>query len=210
MSDIELPGKKGKVIVAETIRDFNNFGSDGYLAKLRADTAALERRFRDGDRQDAEPPLDILPGDWDAGDAATQRRRDAETHTYGENGAQSSSPKVCVTVSSASPVSQADDAYLASVLESAKRSEPPEASRYHVPGLRLLVALCKALQDAKGDRPFFLGCRSAGKLLDVPFQRAAKWLRRLTHDGIIELVTKGSKATGMASEYRFIAGGATE
>jgi hypothetical protein len=85
------------------------------------------------------------------------------------------------------------------------RPLPPAASAYHLPGLRLLVGLCAELQRLAGDRPFFLGCRDAGRLLGVPFQRAAKWIRRLCADGILIRKTRGAKITGEASTYRYVA-----
>jgi hypothetical protein len=80
---------------------------------------------------------------------------------------------------------------------------PAASNAYHLDGLRLLVALCRELQRLAGDNPFFLGCRDAGRLLGVSFQRAAKWIRRLSRDGIIIRVSKGTQASGKASEYRF-------
>jgi len=71
-----------------------------------------------------------------------------------------------------------------------------------------LVALCWELQQQAGDGPFFLGCRDAGRLLGVSFQRGAKWLRRLVYDGVLVRISKGAKATGKASEYRYHTGGA--
>ena len=54
------------------------------------------------------------------------------------------------------------------VFELAKRAPTPQAAlRYEQDGLRLLVALCRELQRASGDKPFFLACRTAGGLLGV-------------------------------------------
>jgi hypothetical protein len=95
--------------------------------------------------------------------------------------------------------------YLTAALESARSQPlPPEAARYYLPALRLLVTLCRELQRQAGDRPFYLGCRDAGRLLGVPFQQAAKWLRRLTCDAILTRVSTGTKASGLASQYHYL------
>jgi hypothetical protein len=90
-------------------------------------------------------------------------------------------------------------------MAAANQALPPDtAERYHLDGVRTLVALCAELQRLAGDRPFYLGCRDAGRLLGVPFQRAAKWLRRLVHDGVLVKVSTGTKVSGKSSEYRYV------
>jgi hypothetical protein len=42
-------------------------------------------------------------------------------------------------------------------------------------------------------------------LLGIPFQAAAKYLRRLCADKIITRTSKGNSITGKASEYRYLA-----
>jgi hypothetical protein len=85
---------------------------------------------------------------------------------------------------------------------------PPDAAgRYRLPGVRLLVALCHELQREAGDGPFYLGCRDVGRLLGVPFQRAAKWLRRLVQDGVIERTNDDDeRLSRRAREYRWVGG----
>jgi hypothetical protein len=90
-------------------------------------------------------------------------------------------------------------------MEVARQAPPPKAARYHLDGLNQLVRLCRELQRVAGDRPFFISCRNAEAVLRVPFQTAAKWLRRLVRDGVLKRISKGSPATGQASEYRYIA-----
>jgi hypothetical protein len=41
----------------------------------------------------------------------------------------------------------------------------------------------------------------------VPFQRAARWLRKLTHDGVLVRLTKGNSISKRASEYRYLGEG---
>ena len=149
----------------------------------------------------------------DTDDTGTQRLRDAETQ--GTQRHRDTSIAYGSSVSSVSPVSHASPVsppppngdFLAAALETAQHSLPPEqAEPYHLDGLRLLVALCAELQRQAGAAPFFLGCRDTGRLLGVPFQRAAKWLRRLVYDGVLQRVSVGSKGTGKASEYRYHGG----
>lgn len=85
-------------------------------------------------------------------------------------------------------------------------SLPQAAFRYEQPGLRLLVALCRELQRASGDRPFFLGCRTAGRLLGVDHTTAWRWLFLLQHDRpqVLEVVEKGGRARRQASRYRYL------
>jgi len=52
-----------------------------------------------------------------------------------------------------------------------------------------------------GTAPFFLGCRKAGEIMGTDRDTAAKRLKMLVADGVIELVAKGTR--GRASEYRY-------
>ena len=80
---------------------------------------------------------------------------------------------------------------------------PAAAAPYEQSGLRLLVALCAELQRASGEHPFFLSCRTAGRLLEVDHTTAWRWLFLLRHHEVIVEVQKGSQATGQASRYRY-------
>lgn len=81
---------------------------------------------------------------------------------------------------------------------------PSCAERYEQPGLRTLVALCRELQRAAGDGPFFLSCRTAGQLLDVDHSTASRWLFLLAAHGIIREEEKGKVETRKASRYRYL------
>ena len=83
--------------------------------------------------------------------------------------------------------------------------EPAVARRYEQGQLRLLVALCQELQRAAGERPFYLSCRTAGRLLGVDHTTAWRWLFLLEHHQVIKTVAKGSQSTGKASRYRYLA-----
>ena len=79
------------------------------------------------------------------------------------------------------------------------------AMQYEQPALRRLVALCRELQSASGEEPFFLSIRTAAELLDVDPATAARWLRGLCTDKIIQLVERGELGKHKASRYRYIA-----
>jgi hypothetical protein len=96
---------------------------------------------------------------------------------------------------------------MTAIYERAKRLPVPQAAqRYELPGLRLLAALCQELQRASGDKPFFLACRTAGKLLGVDHTTAWRWLFLLAHDNLITEVEKGDRARRRASRYRWLGG----
>jgi len=96
---------------------------------------------------------------------------------------------------------------MTAIFEQAKRSPVAQAAkRYEPPGLRLLAALCQELQRPSGDKPFFLACRTAGKLLEVDHTTAWRWLWLLAHDGVIREVEKGDRARRRASRYRWLGG----
>jgi hypothetical protein len=95
----------------------------------------------------------------------------------------------------------------------ARESEPLEASGYTRSPVRRLVTVCKALQVAaelRGSDRFYLACRTAAVTcgFDGPngYHTAARWLKRLVSDGVLELVKAGIGGTNirLASEYRFL------
>jgi len=86
----------------------------------------------------------------------------------------------------------------------AKRQPVPAvALEYEQPEVRLLVALCIELQRNAGDgEPWPLACRIAGPLLGVSHETAARWLRLLIFDGVLELMSEGKHIGTDASMYR--------
>ncbi len=91
------------------------------------------------------------------------------------------------------------------VFERAIRAKPPKsADEYTDEKLRLLVALCRELQQERGNRPFFLAARTAGELLTVDPGTACRWLKALCVDRILKLVTKGSLKDRKASEFLYL------
>jgi hypothetical protein len=89
--------------------------------------------------------------------------------------------------------------------EVAKKSIPPEAAKFHQPGLRLLLSLCRQLQLRAGPgKFFFLSCRTAGYLLGVDHRDAARWLFLLEKLGLIVPGEIGSLKTRRATRYQYI------
>ena len=94
------------------------------------------------------------------------------------------------------------------ILERARHAEPPpEAMRYEQGKVRLLVSMCRELQQDAGDSPFYLGCRTAGRLLDVDHTTAWRWLFLLQSDGLLTLVERGGQTGSRyrATRYRYVA-----
>jgi hypothetical protein len=87
----------------------------------------------------------------------------------------------------------------------AERETAPSVAEQYDGHLRELVALCWQLQIQWGDSPFPLGCRTAGEALGVSRVKARRLLKVLRFDGVLGLVMKGTKKSGKASEWRFIA-----
>jgi len=89
-------------------------------------------------------------------------------------------------------------------LDAAKKNIPKVAERFEQPALRLLVSLCCELQRDAGAGPFYLSCRTAGRLLNVEHTTAARWLYLLVQSGILIEVEKGSQRHNRATRYRYV------
>lgn len=70
-------------------------------------------------------------------------------------------------------------------------------------GADRLAAICAILQGIAGDKPFFLDCRTAGRLLGVSHKSAWKHLKRLQQARRLELVRPGNRRERRASEYMY-------
>ena len=93
---------------------------------------------------------------------------------------------------------------LAMIIATAITVEPPEAVRhYESEPLKLLASLCRELQRATGDAPFFLSVRTVGTYFKVDPSTASRWLNLLRVDQVIDEVEKGTQKTGRASRYRY-------
>lgn len=93
------------------------------------------------------------------------------------------------------------------VLDRAQASPPPQAAlRYDDDRYRLLVSLCRELQRAAGEhKPFYLACRTAGRLIGVKHKTAWRWLHLMLHDKVIREVEKGDRTRRRASRYVYLA-----
>lgn len=123
----------------------------------------------------------------------TEGQRDRETEW-------TDSSRDSVSLSTQSHEQKPVPEYLRLLWEQSKHNRPQEAQHYVLPGMRDLVALCAQL-GAQGD-VWFLSCRDAGALLGVTFQQAARWLNRLRHDGLLEIVEAETKVR--ARRYRYV------
>ena len=91
------------------------------------------------------------------------------------------------------------------VLERAKQTDPPpEAERYEQREMRVLVAFCREMQRIAGDRPFFLGCRDAHKLLKVSYKTANRWLLLMERHKLLLVTKRGSPESRKANRYRYL------
>ena len=100
---------------------------------------------------------------------------------------------------------------MSKTFEKAIQLELPKIAMKKYPNnskLKILVSLCRELQRAAGNGPFFLSVRTAGSLLKVSPMQVSRWFFLLQSDGILELVSKGGTAETVrqASRYRYVAG----
>jgi hypothetical protein len=96
--------------------------------------------------------------------------------------------------------------FVEAIFEEVKRLPPhPVAKQLPDGGLRLMVGLCAALQRYNGDKPFILGCRTAGRLLGVSHEQANRWIQTLEAYEIIRRTFTGTRTNGKASEFLFVA-----
>jgi len=94
---------------------------------------------------------------------------------------------------------------MTAIFERATQQSLPEvAEDYDQDELRLLVALCRELQRSAGGGPFYLSCRTAGRLLGVDYSTANRWLFLMANDGILEVTEPGDRAKRKAARYRYL------
>ncbi|MDY7108772.1 MAG: bifunctional DNA primase/polymerase [Planctomycetota bacterium] len=82
---------------------------------------------------------------------------------------------------------------------------PAAAMQYDAPETRRLVAVCRELQRAAGDGPFYLSVRKAAEILGRDLMTAHRRLNLLENDGILDAAEKGSPKTGKATRWRYTA-----
>ncbi len=81
---------------------------------------------------------------------------------------------------------------------------PDVADQYEQAELQLLVGICRELQRAAGTGPFYLACRTAGRLLGVDHTTANRWLFLLVVDGVLAEIEKGDRRNRRASRFRYL------
>jgi len=92
--------------------------------------------------------------------------------------------------------------FMRKILDKAK-ADPMIGTGYGPPEIVLLLSVCRELQAAMGDRPFFLAARTGGALLGVSPMKVCRWLLVLSADGWVEVAEKGSERTMRATRFRF-------
>ena len=102
------------------------------------------------------------------------------------------------------------DEPMARIFETAIQLEPPKIAMEKYPQnnkLKILVSLCRELQRAAGNNPFFLSVRTAGKLLGVSHMQVSRWFFLMEADGILKVVVKGGTAESPrnATRFRYVA-----
>ena len=97
---------------------------------------------------------------------------------------------------------------MAKIFQKAIESDPPGIVLQLYPGnqvVQLLASLCYQLQQARDDRPFFLSCRTAGRLLEMSYMQANRYLIMFEAEKLLSIVNKGGP--GMrATRYRWTGG----
>jgi hypothetical protein len=103
-------------------------------------------------------------------------------------------------------VPESDGDIITAIMAKARAMRTPEAGLvYDTEPMRLLVALCAALQEYHGSSSWPLSCRVAGECIGVSHMTAARMLKTLCFDGAIEMTrAAGSKHSETAAEYRYL------
>lgn len=89
--------------------------------------------------------------------------------------------------------------------EAAKQEPLAQCAReYPIQPMRQLIALCRVLQRRHADERgvWYLSCRSAAEVLDIGHKLAAKLLKRLVNDRILEIAEPSTIAR--ATRYRYL------
>jgi hypothetical protein len=100
---------------------------------------------------------------------------------------------------------------MAQMFEKVIQLEPPPIAVEKYPDnskFKILVSLCRELQRAAGNEPFFLSVRTAGRLLNIMPMTASRWFFLLQSDGILKIVSKGgiAKTVREATRFRYVVG----
>lgn len=89
------------------------------------------------------------------------------------------------------------------ILDIARRSNPPPETLKYGNKFQLLASLCRELQRHARAEPFFLSCRTAGKLLGVDHVTAWRYFLLLQANRTLQMIEKGTKARRRATSWRY-------
>lgn len=73
---------------------------------------------------------------------------------------------------------------------------PRCALKYDTEAVRLLVKVCRELQRRSASEPFYLAVRAAAEFMGIDKSSAARFLKMLVADGVLEEVQKGGRPPG--------------
>lgn len=94
---------------------------------------------------------------------------------------------------------------LQAIIERAQAKPTPTiALMYDDPAMRLLVTICECLDEHHAGQPFPFSCRIASEAVQTHHTVAARMLRVLVFDGVLELVTPADVRRRRAAEYRYV------
>ncbi len=93
-----------------------------------------------------------------------------------------------------------DDPVQTILQRSEGRPFPVEADLYEAVNTRRLLRFCREFQREAGENPFFLSCRKAGELFGMDHRTAARRLKAMCGDGLLEVVESGGMR---ANRYRY-------
>jgi DNA-binding transcriptional regulator YhcF (GntR family) len=74
---------------------------------------------------------------------------------------------------------------------------------YEEARIGILGGICRELQQAHGQNPFYLSARTGAEMLGVSPMTISRWLFLLEHDRWIRTVEKGGTAKGARKATRF-------
>lgn len=98
---------------------------------------------------------------------------------------------------------------MAEIYDRAVRLDPPAVAIEKHPDhtkLIVLISLCRELQRAAGDGPFYLSCRTAARLLDVSPKHVSRWFFLLEDEDVLRVVVKGGTRENprLATRFRYM------
>ena len=93
--------------------------------------------------------------------------------------------------------------------EKAIKLEPPQTVALNYPdnhNIQSLAVLCREMQKACDDKPFFLSARTAAGLLEISAMQANRYLRLLVKEDVLVIIEKGGTAENprKATRFRYI------